>query len=131
MFADLVEEVIHRATSVSDTAAQRARLIRAQQEGDSYRYQDASAVYEEPAVQVSTANGQYLCFPDHCTCPDWTNRGPVIGTGEIAFCKHQLACEMNAQFVLPMLPTVDEPGEVPVTPITLPDWEPISVFLAA
>jgi hypothetical protein len=74
MFADLVEKVITRTTSVSDTAAQRTRLVRAQEEGDSYRYQDCSAIYEEPTVRVITRTGEYLVFENQCSCPDWTNR---------------------------------------------------------
>ena len=111
MFTQLLEELL---PTLPATPAQLARIDRALAEGGSYTYEDSSAVYEEAAVRVSSLSGNtYLCFPDgHCTCRDWSDRGPVIGTGEIELCKHTIAAYVSAQFVEPA-------GEAPV-PFELP-----------
>jgi hypothetical protein len=127
MFACLAEEVY---SSLPHTPAQVARFERALQESGSYEYEDFSAIYEEAAVRVKTLSGNsYLCFPNQCTCPDWSERGPIIGDGSIECCKHIIACHIEAQFVEPLEQPAPEPywpeeltgentaHEMPVPPI--------------
>jgi hypothetical protein len=99
MFAELLEETF---AVLPNTPAQRDRLIRAQVSLASYRIESCSDGMKEAACHViSPAGRSYLCFPNHCTCGDWTNRGPVLGTGEIEACKHQVMCFLTGSFVEP------------------------------
>jgi len=98
MIAFLLEEV---TSTLPNTPAQVARIMRAVEECDAYTFTDRSEIYEEPAVRVETVNGgSYLVFLDGCTCADFKHR--VAGSSEVEMCKHQVACYIQAQFTYPV-----------------------------
>lgn len=71
--------------------AQVSRIERAVAEMAGWQIEDVSDFYREPAARITTSGGRYVTFSNQCSCPDWSKRGPVIGTGEIQCCKHQVA----------------------------------------
>lgn len=94
------------------TLAQANRAERAAEQMTGWAFEDASDTYRELAARITTPGGTYLTFPNQCTCRDWEKRGPVLGTGEIELCKHQIGLRIWNGRRNASLPVIEKPKPV-------------------